>query len=367
MHASPDLPLSAVGKSRIGAKLPAMSSGVYEFDCFRIEADERRLLRHGRPLEVSARYFDALVLMVENPSQLISRDRFLDEAWRGIPVTDEALSQCITQLRKVLGDSPSQPRFIETVPKHGYRFIAPVASARLPAQAEREPTKIGDMLSLALAAALGGGAGGISGGLIYGLGVNAAPGAGTASMLMVMIAIGILAGLAGGFGVGLGIGASRSLASGTILTDTLGGAIGGALIGVIVTLIGLDAFTVLLGRAPTNVGGAFEGLVLGAAVAGGTHMRSRSGWPSPLGAAACGGVAGAILPLLGGRLMGASLAEVAATFPTSQIAVGGLGRLFGESGFGPISQSVFGLLEGALFGGAMTIAIRYGLTVRRRA
>ena len=343
-----------------------MRAGIYEFDRFRVDSAERRLLRDGEPLDVTARYFDALLLMVENPAQLISRDRFLDEAWRGIPVTDEALSQCITQLRKLLGDSPGQPRFIETVPKHGYRFIAPVNGAATPRE-NRPPSKLGDVLSLASSAAIGGGTGGIAGGLIYGLGVNAAPGGGAASMLMVMIAIGILAGMAGGFAVGLGLGAARALTGGNLFADTLGGALGGALIGVIVTLIGLDAFTVLLGRAPTGVGGALEGLILGAAVAGGTHLFARGTWPSPLGAALCGGIAGALLPLAGGRLMGASLAEVAATFPSSQIAVGGLGRLFGESGFGPLSQSVFGLLEGALFGGAMTLAIRYGRQIRRRA
>ena len=60
------------------------------------------------------------------PGQLITRDRFLDDVWSGIPVTDEALSQCIANLRRTLGDDASKPRFIETVPKHGYRFIAPV-------------------------------------------------------------------------------------------------------------------------------------------------------------------------------------------------------------------------------------------------
>ena len=56
----------------------------------------------------------------------MSKDRFLDEVWRGVPVTDEALTQCIKTLRRQLGDDAASPRFIETVPKHGYRFIAPV-------------------------------------------------------------------------------------------------------------------------------------------------------------------------------------------------------------------------------------------------
>src|SRR5690349_2558832 len=104
-------------QARLASRGLGMSSGVYEFDRFRLDAAERRLLQDGRPVDVSTRYFDALLLMVENPGQLISRDRFLDEAWRGVPVTDEALSQCITQLRKQLGDTPARPRFIETVPK----------------------------------------------------------------------------------------------------------------------------------------------------------------------------------------------------------------------------------------------------------
>lgn len=338
--------------------------GVYEFDRFRIEAAERRLLRDGSPVEVSARYFDALLLMVENPAQLISRERFLDEAWRGIPVTDEALSQCITQLRKTLGDSPGEPRFIETVPKHGYRFIATVRGA-----APVQPVESGtgpwiDALLLGLAAAIGGGMAGIFGGFVYGLGVNAAPGAGAASILMVMAAIGAMAGSAGGFGVGFGIGGLRALVGARILTDLAGGALGGAIIGAAVMLLGLDAFTVLLGRAPADVGGALEGLVLGGAVGAGSHALARKGWPSPLGAAIGGGLAGAFLPAIGGRLMGGSLAEVAATFPHSQIAVDGLGRLFGETGFGPLSQSAFGLVEGAVFGGAVALAMRYQQALR---
>jgi DNA-binding winged helix-turn-helix (wHTH) protein len=66
--------------------------------------------------------------MVREAGMLVSKDRFLDEVWRGVPVTDEALTQCIKALRRALGDEAASPRFIATVPKHGYRFIAPVAA-----------------------------------------------------------------------------------------------------------------------------------------------------------------------------------------------------------------------------------------------
>ena len=87
---------------------------------------ERRLTRDGMPVELTARYMDALVLMAEHPGELITKDRFMAEVWRGVPVTDEALTQCIRTLRRTLGDEAAAPSFIETVPRHGYRFIAEV-------------------------------------------------------------------------------------------------------------------------------------------------------------------------------------------------------------------------------------------------
>ena len=344
-------------------------AGVYEFDRFRIDAAERRLLRDGAPVDVTARYFDALLLMVENPAQLISRDRFLDEAWRGIPVTDEALSQCITQLRKVLGDSPGQPRFIETVPKHGYRFIAPVGAAGATPTPHAERRALVEILSMTLPAAGGGAGAGIIGGLVYGLGVSITPGAGAVSVLMVLLALGIFAGALGGLGVGLGLGVARIFGPRRPLIDGLGGAAGGGIIGTLVTMLGLDGATILLGRAPSDIGGALEGVMIGLAIGLGAHATSRRGWPSVRGSAVATAAAGALLPLLGGRLMGASLAGLAEAYPLSQIALTGFGRLFGEPGFGPITQSAFGALEGLMFGAVVALAMRYSLTLRldRRA
>ena len=86
----------------------------------------RPIAKCGSIGALNSRYLDALALLVREQGRLVSKDRFLDEVWRGIPVTDEALTQCIKTLRRQLGDDAALPRFIETVPKHGYRFIAPV-------------------------------------------------------------------------------------------------------------------------------------------------------------------------------------------------------------------------------------------------
>ena len=92
---------------------------ILRFADFALDRADRQLCRDGVPVELGSRYFDALVLLVEARGALVSKDRFMDEVWRGIPVTDEALTQCIRTLRRALGDEAGNPRFIHTVPKHG--------------------------------------------------------------------------------------------------------------------------------------------------------------------------------------------------------------------------------------------------------
>src|SRR5687768_14299628 len=106
-----------------------MAPGSFRFGRFLLDVRDRRLLLDGKPVELNSRYLDALALLVREQGTLVPKERFLDEVWRGVPVTDEALTQCIKMLRRQLGDDAASPRFIETVPKHGYRFIAPVDSA----------------------------------------------------------------------------------------------------------------------------------------------------------------------------------------------------------------------------------------------
>src|SRR6476620_7891189 len=103
-----------------------MADGCYRFEDFALDPGDSRLRRGAAPVELNARYLDALALLVRERGRLVTKERFLDEVWRGVPVTDEALTQCIRTLGRQLGDDAANPRFIATVPKHGYRFIAPV-------------------------------------------------------------------------------------------------------------------------------------------------------------------------------------------------------------------------------------------------
>lgn len=101
-------------------------AGSYRFDRFVLDPADRCLSEDGRLVELSGRYLDALILLVAEDGRLVTKARLLDEVWKGVPVTEAALTQCVRSLRKALGDEAGRPRFIETVPRHGYRFIASV-------------------------------------------------------------------------------------------------------------------------------------------------------------------------------------------------------------------------------------------------
>jgi DNA-binding winged helix-turn-helix (wHTH) protein len=343
-----------------------MPAGHFRFDDFTLDPAERRLWRGAVVVELNARYLDALALLVREQGKLVSKDRFLDEVWRGVPVTEEALTQCIRTLRRQLGDSAGNPRFIETVPKHGYRFVAAVAcddAPPVPVLARAWSWR--QSLLLAAAGTTGAGVAGVLGGLFYGFAGASqplAPGMGAVSMLLVMVCLTIVAAIAGGGGVSLGIAASALLPGRRWRWAIAGGALGGLLVGAVVKLLGLDAFNLLLGQSPGDITGASEGLLLGASVGFGLWFGGRNGrspWaPRSIGAAAiAGALVGVAIPLAGGRLMGGSLDLLARSFPNSRLRLDQIGALLGEHGFGPASQAATGALEGALFGACIVGAM----------
>jgi len=357
-----------------------MASGTFRFDRFLLDPGNRQLSRDDLPLDLNARYLDALMLMVRDAGKLVSKDRFLEEVWRGVPVTDEALTQCIKTLRRLLGDSASNPSFIETVPKHGYRFIAPVewvGEAQGPsptpslaiAPSPARSFSWQQFILLGLAGTMGGGLAGAAGGLFYGFAGAAQPlqaGMGAISVLLVLLCLTTLIALIGAAGVGFGIAAAGFASDRNWPWTIIGGAFGGLVVGALAKLLGLDAFNLLFGNSPGNITGAPEGALLGAGVGLGAWLATLSGSfslrRSVAAAALSGGAAGILIPLLGGRLMGGSLDLLARSFPNSRLRLDPIGGLFGEKEFGPISQIATGAMEGLLFGGcivgAMLIARR---------
>ena len=345
-----------------------MTSDAVRFADFSFDPANRRLCRGAAPVTLNARYLDALALLVREAGNLVTKDKFLDEVWRGVPVTDEALTQCIRTLRRELGDDASRPRFIETVPKHGYRFIAAVEGSgeSLPASAFAIAStgRLRRLSTLAAAGTAGAIAAGLLGGLIYGAVVAAAlPGAsaGAISTLLVVTTVTAAIALIGGAGVSGGIALAALAADRPGWRFIAGGAAGGFITGALVRLIGLDAFALLFGAAPSDITGGAEGAALGAAAGFGVWL-AQIGWSarrSAFAGAVAGALAGLAIPLLGGRLLGGSLASLAERFPASGLNLDRLGVLVGEPGLGLVTQMATAAAEAALFVGCVVAAIAW--------
>lgn len=346
-----------------------MTETVIQFSEFTIHPSERLLLKQSQPLELTSRYFDALLLLVRQPGTLISKERFMREVWAGIPVTDEALTQCIRTLRKVLGDSARQSQFIETVPKHGYRFIATVRtnvateSTNFNTINEKiVSTNIHPFIRIATLGGygtLGAGIAGLVGGTLLAaltLSHHELTQFGAASIMFVMIAITLLVALLGGAGVafGLAVGdvfAEKHLPAGrrfpfVVLTS----AFGGLFVGAFVKLVAIDTFNLLLGANPGDITGAVEGFILGGAV-GLSYALTRLASPLRLVLVSLfiGGLLGALTVASGGNLLAGSLNLVAVHVPASQL----------PSPFVSTQlELIAAVVEGALFVAAVVFALR---------
>jgi pimeloyl-ACP methyl ester carboxylesterase/DNA-binding winged helix-turn-helix (wHTH) protein len=98
----------------------------YNFANYVLDVDERRLLRDNEEIRLRGKLFDTLRVLVENAGKLVRKDAFMDSVWPDSIVEDNNLDYCISQLRKRLHPE----KYIETVPRHGYRFVAEVTTAK---------------------------------------------------------------------------------------------------------------------------------------------------------------------------------------------------------------------------------------------
>ncbi len=91
-----------------------------------VEPSSCLIERDGNTVHLEPKVMDLLVFLASQPNQVHSRDELLEAVWSGVIVSDEALTNAIIKLRKAFGDSAKNPEFIETLPKRGYRLIAPL-------------------------------------------------------------------------------------------------------------------------------------------------------------------------------------------------------------------------------------------------
>ena len=96
------------------------------FRTFRLDTKNHLLWRKGDRVPVAPKGFDVLAYLVEHAGRVVTQDEMLEALWSETYVNPEVLRKYILEIRKALGDRPDKPEFIETLPKRGYRFIAPV-------------------------------------------------------------------------------------------------------------------------------------------------------------------------------------------------------------------------------------------------
>ena len=110
---------------------------VYEFGPFRLEPGEHRLVRKGRAIPLTGKAFDTLCALLERHGKLVPKQELMDAVWPETRVEENNLDRNISALRKALGEQAIGLSFIETVPRVGYRFVAPVTEIPLKAMARR--------------------------------------------------------------------------------------------------------------------------------------------------------------------------------------------------------------------------------------
>lgn len=112
-----------------GEAMSQQTKHIYEFGSFRLDVEERLLLRDAEAVPLTPKTFDLLLVLLQQPGHLLSKDELLKLVWPDNFVEESNLTSNISQLRKALGEGENGRRYIETVPKRGYRFVAEITRA----------------------------------------------------------------------------------------------------------------------------------------------------------------------------------------------------------------------------------------------
>lgn len=111
----------------------------YKFDDVAVDCREFRVLKKDESRRITPRAFEVLVYLLARGGRVVSKQELFDSIWQESFVTDNALTRMIKEIRQVIGDDADAPRYIETVPKRGYRFIAEVE--KIEAKPPENPAK----------------------------------------------------------------------------------------------------------------------------------------------------------------------------------------------------------------------------------
>src|ERR1700722_8116654 len=109
----------------------AVTNGRLKFGEFELDSQSGELFRDGRPVKIQAQPLRILGILLERPGEIVSREQLRARIWGDATFVefDQGLNYAIRQIRLALRDEVSQPRYIETLPKQGYRFVAGIVDA----------------------------------------------------------------------------------------------------------------------------------------------------------------------------------------------------------------------------------------------
>jgi DNA-binding winged helix-turn-helix (wHTH) protein/Tol biopolymer transport system component len=125
-HTTPGPARDGIGPS------PSESTVEYQFGPFRMDAGLMQLWNGSDPVPLTPKAFDTLLFLIQHRHRLVRKDELISAVWANSFVSEDSLTQNITALRRALGDDHHQPEYIGTVPRRGYRFIAPVTETAHP-------------------------------------------------------------------------------------------------------------------------------------------------------------------------------------------------------------------------------------------
>ena len=121
----------------------------FQLGVWRVQPQLNHLGCDQRTIRLEPKMMEVLVCLAQRSGEVVSKEQLVQEVWRDTFVTDDVLIRCVSELRKVFGDSAAKPAFIETIPKRGYRLLVPVTSVSYPdRQRDRSESKLVDSIAI---------------------------------------------------------------------------------------------------------------------------------------------------------------------------------------------------------------------------
>jgi DNA-binding winged helix-turn-helix (wHTH) protein len=117
---------------------------IVRFGAFELDLEAEQLLKNGRVVRLQPQPFKLLCLLVAQPGKLVTREEIQGTLWKGDTFVDfeQGVNFAIKQVREALGEDAEHAIYIQTVPRRGYRFLAPVSSVTTSSEATPDPTDL---------------------------------------------------------------------------------------------------------------------------------------------------------------------------------------------------------------------------------